>query len=211
VVWPWAVRFCSSAQLRRISMAVICLSPALRLYLSRHHVDLYTNVFCRLDGLMAGAFLAIVVRADNFLPSKYIKRAWISLLIATLLAFLAEAFDTRWLVFSLSAAASASFLYLSLFSEQKWLRAWLMNRFMTYTGTISYGLYLLHKIPFGVVQALRLDQYPLLVLPIIFLASYAMAALSWSLLEKPFLRLKRFFESKPVSEDRGNKECILTN
>jgi len=28
---------------------------------------------------MAGAFLALVVRADNFLPSKFIKHAWISL------------------------------------------------------------------------------------------------------------------------------------
>src|SRR6266852_6534903 len=91
VVWPLVVRFCSYAQLRRIAIAVICLSPALRFYLSRHHVDLYTNVFCRLDGLMAGAFLALVVRGENFLPSKFIKRAWISLLLAAPLAFLTEA------------------------------------------------------------------------------------------------------------------------
>jgi peptidoglycan/LPS O-acetylase OafA/YrhL len=204
LVWPWVVRFCSYAQLRRIAVAVMCLSPALRLYLSGHHVDLYTNVFCRLDGLMAGALLALVVRADNFRPSKFIKHSWLSLLIAAPLAFLIEALHARWVVFSLSAVASAAFVYLSLFSAQKWLRVGLTNRFMVYTGTISYGLYLLHKIPFGMVEALRLDRYPLLVMPTILLASYAAAALSWHLLEKPFLRLKRFFESKPVRKDRAD-------
>jgi len=210
LVWPWVVRFRSYAQLRRIAIAVICLSPVLRFYLSRHHVDLYTNVFCRLDGLMAGAFLALVVRADNFLPSKFIKHAWLTLLIAVPLAFFIETFHARWLVFSLSAVASAAFVYLSLFSAQKWLQVGLTNRFMVYTGTISYGLYLLHKIPFGMVQTLRLDRYPFLVIPMILLASYAIAALSWHLLEKPFLRLKRFFESKSVGNDgEGNQFVVV--
>jgi len=209
LVWPWVVRFCSYAQLRRIALAVICLSPVLRFYLSRHHVDLYTNVFCRLDGLMAGALLALVVRGDNFLPSKFIKHAWVALLIAAPLAFFTEALHARWVVFSLSAMASAAFVYLSLFSVQKWLQLGLMNRFMVYTGTISYGLYLLHKIPFAIVQSFRLDRYPFLVMPIILLASYAMAALSWNLLEKPFLRLKRFFESKPVRKDRSDNQFVV--
>jgi peptidoglycan/LPS O-acetylase OafA/YrhL len=209
LVWPWIVKFCSYAQLRRIAIAVICLSPVLRFYFSRHHIDLYTNVFCRLDGLMAGAFLAFVVRTDNFLPSKFIRRAWISLLIAAPLAFLTEALHARWVVFSWSAVASAAFVYLSLFSSQKWLQAGLMNPFLVYTGTISYGLYLLHKISFGMVQTLRLDRYPFLIMPTILLASYALAALSWHLLEKPFLRLKRFFESKPVPNDSADNQLVV--
>lgn len=209
LVWPWIVKFCSYAQLRRIAIAVICLSPVLRFYLARHHIDLYTNVFCRLDGLMAGAFLAFVVRTDNFLPSKFIRRAWISLLIAAPLAFLTEALHARWVVFSWSAVASAAFVYLSLFSSQKWLQAGLMNPFLVYTGTISYGLYLLHKISFGMVQTLRLDRYPFLIMPTILLASYALAALSWHLLEKPFLRLKRFFESKPVPNDSADNQLVV--
>src|SRR5207249_4391562 len=47
LVWPWVVRYCSHAQMRRIAIAVICLSPALRFFLSFHDVNLYTNVFCR--------------------------------------------------------------------------------------------------------------------------------------------------------------------
>jgi peptidoglycan/LPS O-acetylase OafA/YrhL len=204
LVWPLAVRFCSFAQLRRLAVAEICLSPALRYYLSLHQVDLYTNIFCRLDGLMAGALLALLIRSENFVPSRVLKRAWILLIIAAPLAFLTEAFDARWIVFSFTALASTAFVYVAVFSERKWLQTIMTNRFLIYTGTISYGLYLLHKIPIGMVQVLHLDRHPYLPLPIIFVVSYALAMLSWNLLEKPFLSLKRFFDSKPLGTDRAN-------
>jgi len=61
LVWPVVVKFCSQAQLRKIAIAVICISPALRYYLALHQVNIYSNTFCRLDGLMAGALLALVI------------------------------------------------------------------------------------------------------------------------------------------------------
>src|SRR5271156_2613261 len=209
VIWPLLVRFCSSKQLRRVAVAEICISPVLRYYLSLHHVNLYTNIFCRLDGLMAGALLALLIRTDDFVPSKLLKRAWILLLITAPLAFLTEAFHARWIVFSFTALASAAFVFVSMFSERKWLQAIMTNRFLVYTGTISYGLYLLHKIPFGLVQTLRLDRNPYLPLPIIFVTSFGLAALSWNLLEKPFLKLKLFFDSKPLDRDRANSSSAL--
>ena len=199
LVWPLVVRFCSFRQLRLVAVAEICVSPALRYYLWLHHVNLYTNVFCRLDGLMAGALLALIVRSDSFVPAKLLRRAWILLVVAAPLAFVTEAFHARWIVFSFTALASAAFVYVSLFSKQPWLQRVMTNRFLLYTGTISYGLYLLHKIPFGMVQTLHLDLHPLLPWPFIVATSYAIAALSWNLLEKPFLNLKRFFESAPAS------------
>jgi peptidoglycan/LPS O-acetylase OafA/YrhL len=209
LVWPLVVRFCSITQLRQLAIAEICLSPMLRYYLWLHHVDLYTNIFCRLDGLMAGALLALLIRSDNFVPSKLLQRAWILLLIAAPLAFLTEAYHARWIVFSFTALASAAFVYVAMFSERKWLQRIMTNQFLVYTGTISYGLYLLHKIPFGMVQVLHLDRRPYLPLPIILVASYVLAALSWNLLEKPFLSLKRFFDSKPPSTDRANRSSGL--
>jgi peptidoglycan/LPS O-acetylase OafA/YrhL len=77
------------------------------------------------------------------------------------------------------------------------LRRILLNRFIVYTGTISYGLYLLHKLPFNAARTLELDSYPVFAVPILFAVCYGLAALSWNLLEKPFLRLKRFFEFRP--------------
>jgi peptidoglycan/LPS O-acetylase OafA/YrhL len=101
-----------------------------------------------------------------------------------------------WIVYSFTALASVSFVYVAMFSSRKWLQVVMTNRFLIYTGTISYGLYLLHKIPSGMVETLHLDRHPFVPLPFIFVMSFVLATLSWNLLEKPFLNLKRFFESK---------------
>jgi peptidoglycan/LPS O-acetylase OafA/YrhL len=196
--WPLVVRFCTESELRKVTLAVICLSPALRLYLSQHGVNIYSNTFCRLDGLMAGALLALVVRSASFSPSKFISLAWIVFLVSAPLALVIEAFDARWIGFSVIVAASISFIYLALFSTQRWLRAILTNPLLVYTGTISYGIYLLEKIPLDAAKTFHLDRHPLLALPITTAATYAIAALSWKFLEQPFLRLKRYFEVKTV-------------
>src|SRR5439155_6239195 len=112
LVWPWVVRYASRAEIRRLALLVIGLSPALRLYLAGHDVNLYTNVFCRLDGLMAGALLALLIRTDQFSPSKFIPRARTLLFVAVPLAFVAEALGARWIGFSFVVVASASFVYL---------------------------------------------------------------------------------------------------
>lgn len=201
LVWPLVVRFCNESHLRKIAVAVICFSPALRFYLSLHQVQIYSNTFCRLDGLMAGALLAIVVRSNGFLPSKFVASAWITLLASAPLALLIDTFHARWIVFSLTALASVSFVYLALFSTQRWLRALLTNRFLVYTGTISYGIYLLQKIPLDAAKSFHLDNHQFLALPLTAAATYAMAALSWNFLEKPFLKLKRFFEARKTQEN----------
>ena len=209
LVWPLIVRFCSTRLLRWIAVSVICLSPVLRLFLSAAGVDIYANTFSRLDGLMAGALLAIVIRSTDFVPSRYLGKAWMALCIATPLVFLTEAVDARWIVFSMSAAASVSLVYLSLYSGQTWLQGALRNRFLVYTGTISYGLYLLHKIPFNLGTALHLNQYPALAAPILLAIAYGMAALSWSLLERPFLNLKRFFVTEPSRLRNAELQSIV--
>ena len=81
LAWPLVVRFCTEAQLRKIAIAVICLSPVLRFYLSLHQVNIYSNTFCRLDGLMAGALLAILIRSVSFSPAEFLTRAWIIFLV----------------------------------------------------------------------------------------------------------------------------------
>jgi peptidoglycan/LPS O-acetylase OafA/YrhL len=99
---------------------------------------------------MAGALLALTVRSQTLHPHSSIRLAWVSLLLAAPLALLTDTLNARWIVHSIAVVAAASFVYLALFSAQKWLQVVLTSRFLVYTGTISYGLYLLHKIPFDV-------------------------------------------------------------
>src|SRR5438093_6975850 len=93
LVWPWVVRYCSTAQLGRLAVAVIVLSPVLRYWLDRRGVDLHHNTFCRLDALMAGALLAVTVRSETFRPSRYVWAAAVSLIVAASLAFATEALE----------------------------------------------------------------------------------------------------------------------
>jgi len=209
LVWPVVVRFCSEEQLRKIAIAVICISPLLRFYLAQHQVHIYSNTFCRLDGLMAGALLALVIRSVSFSPAKWLTPAWITFLFSVPLALVIEmAFHARWIVFSFTALASVSFIYLALFSTQGWLQALLTNRFLVYTGTISYGIYLLQKIPLDLAKTFGLDKHQFLALPITTAATYAMAALSWNVLEKPILRLKRFFKPKTIDPRKVSSEVL---
>lgn len=195
LVWAVVVRFCSEAQLRWIAVILICLSPVLRFYMLRHHFNVYPNTFCRLDGLMAGALLAMLWRTKAFKPQAYTKWAWIVLLIAAPLA-LATATHVESLVYSFTSLASAALVYLAICSGQRWFQAILANRFLVFTGTISYGIYLLEKIPIDAAQSLHLEKHPVVVFLVAAVATYVLAIISWNLLEKPFLRLKRFFESK---------------
>jgi peptidoglycan/LPS O-acetylase OafA/YrhL len=200
LVWPLVVRFCNEVRLRQIAVAIICLSPALRFYLFLHQVNIYSNTFCRLDGLMAGALLATVVRSAKFRPGIYLTRAWIALLVSVALALTLETFHARWIVFSFTAMASVSFIYLALFSPKQWIQTILTSRFLLYTGTISYGIYLLEKIPLDATKSFHLDRHGFLALPLTAATTFALASLSWNLLEKPFLRLKRYFEMQQQSE-----------
>jgi peptidoglycan/LPS O-acetylase OafA/YrhL len=107
-------------------------------------------------------------------------------------AFLSEALRARWLTFSVSSLASAAFVFLALFERRRWFQALLASRYLVYTGTISYGLYLLHKIPSDVAERFsRQHQLPGFLAGLA--ASFLMAMLSWKLLEQPVMRWKRLF------------------
>ena len=68
------------------------------------------------------------------------------------------------------------------------------QRFLIYTGKISYGLYCFHGIvlTFGLVGLERLNiSMPVSLRAIIFLIIiYSISAASYRFIEKPFLRLK---------------------
>jgi peptidoglycan/LPS O-acetylase OafA/YrhL len=65
---------------------------------------------------------------------------------------------------------------------------------LTHIGRISYGLYLWHYPIFGVVLPhLRWLPHPLAAL-VVFVAAFAAAELSYTVIERPFLDRKRRFE-----------------
>jgi len=110
LVWPFVVRFVSRESLQWIAWAVLLASPMLRLQFIARHWIIYSNPFCRLDGMMAGALLAILVRKSGFAPGRLLKAAWVLFLIAVPLAITTAAYGVMWLAFSMTVLPSASFL-----------------------------------------------------------------------------------------------------
>ncbi len=201
LVWPWAVRASSRRTLLWTMVVVVAMSPGLRLVLAWYGMDLYANPFCRLDGLMAGALLASVVRMDGFRATAFVTPARMTLIVTALLALVAESADARWIAFSFVAIASMAFVYLSLFDSHPWLKRILRSQFLIYTGTISYGLYLLHKIPFAALESWEGSNESLAAFGVGLMLCYVVAFLSWHLLERPFLSLRRFFAPPPRPTD----------
>lgn len=195
LVWPVFVRFLSISRLRMVAWGALLFSPLLRLFFVSHDWLIYTNPFCRLDGMMAGALLALLVRKSDFVPTRLIVPAWLALLIAGPLAIVTEIYKRGWLTFSMDVIASAGFIYVAMYSASHWFKSIMTNRFLMFTGTISYALYLLHKLPEDVFKVDRLYiTHPHVAFWAAAAISYILAIASWNLLEKPFLRLKRFFE-----------------
>jgi peptidoglycan/LPS O-acetylase OafA/YrhL len=215
LVWPFFVRFLSTGRLQFLAWVVLLISPPLRLFLLTRHWIIYSNPLCRLDGMMAGALLAILARKSGLAPGRFVKFAWVAFLFAVPLAIATAAYGVMWLAFSVVALASASFVYLALFATNDWFRTLLRNRLLMFTGTISYGLYLLHKIPDDVFKQLHWKEaHPTAGFWAAVVISYLLAIASWNFLEKPFQNLKRFFELKttgkwesgvpsPVAKDSG--------
>jgi peptidoglycan/LPS O-acetylase OafA/YrhL len=206
LVWPLVVRFCSAVTLRRIMVTIICLEPVLRLTMLRHGLNVYPNTFSRLDGLMWGALVALLFRSPTFTRKTYVRPAWITLLIALPLALVTAA-HVNWIVYSFSALASVSFVYVGLTSTQRWFQSILSNRFLIYSGMISYGIYLLEKLPIDLVKSFHWQAHPILVLLLGAAGTYIVATLSWYLLERPVMRLKRFFDSDRTT--RAGQEHAL--
>ena len=197
LAWAPVVSFLSLGQVRRLAVSILVLSPPLRLYLTWDHVLIYSNPFCRLDGLMAGALLAVLLRSGGFRPDRYLGPAWSVLLACGALAVVTNTYGAPWLSFSMTSLASLSFVFVSLFSPKLWFQRLLRNKFLSYTGVVSYGLYLLHKIPIDLIKASGMNLSPLLSFILTLLGSYMLAFASWHVLERPFLKLKQFCELRP--------------
>lgn len=168
----------------------------------------YFSTITRLDSLLLGALLALAFQSQ---PVK----KWLKALAAPvfLLSFgLVVAFAARrpdsplvdnYLMYtygySLIALASAALIVaLTSYPPEGLLRRLFRGKFLHFLGQYSYAIYLLQTIPLLLFQRLLQNSqgfgnwmaYNLLV-P---LACFGLALLSWHLLEKRMLTLKKYFE-----------------
>ena len=217
LVWPLVVFLSSRAGARRIALLTVILSPIVRYVALRVGVDgasIYHFTPFRLDGLAAGAFIAMSVRDPEAREGldRLSKIAGSIALVVTAILYgplhLPEPLSTQ-LQFSIGFSAlgigfGALLTRVVLTGPESSLARALSWRGLVTLGTYSYAMYLVHVPLLRVVSKVGLppqwagsERWPVLwvvgypaVLGVLTLAS---AMISWHLCEKHFLAQKRYF------------------
>ena len=217
LMWPLWVLVCRRTTLLRLCGAMVIGALALRVGLMAADVprtSIYVFTPCRFDGLAIGAFISLVLRGQTD-PQRLRRRArYVALAAGVALggmfvrqgALRAGLAMTQSVGLTLLALLFGALLTLVVLSkpQSRLVRATSPGLLRTF-GKYSYAIYLLHQLVFaGLVHAMPEVELPRLFgsrlpayvgcLAIASLAALLAAMASWHLVERHFLKLKRFFE-----------------
>jgi peptidoglycan/LPS O-acetylase OafA/YrhL len=213
LLYPLAVLWLSTKNLRRFLIAAVIAAPLLRVFLTllvpASSEACYVLMPCRMDALAWGGLVAITTHSQTsspLFPSRIALRlgatvGGVTILGATLLGQIDfHSPFMRSIGYSLIDLGFAALLATIVSSPHGKLAGLLRLRPLVYTGQIAYGLYLLH-VPASwaalkIVSRLSstdVQGRSFLSIPITFAASYVAAVISWHFFERPILSLRERF------------------
>jgi peptidoglycan/LPS O-acetylase OafA/YrhL len=203
LVWPLLIAFVPRPKLTTAFGAVIFLSFLTRLYyfyfVPDSYMYLYLHTLCRWDMLAMGALFAYGHFYGYQLPRVPAAMRWM-LYGAALLVFANDAYGNWDNVFLVSfkkylfMGVVAFFIGNVLFNPDSAVQ-WRERTIFHYFGKISYGIYMYH----GFVIFLFARIFPSFHTPLfifwVVLTTLVISAASYELVEKPILRLKKYFDA----------------
>jgi peptidoglycan/LPS O-acetylase OafA/YrhL len=198
ICWPWIVLAVSRRKLELICIALLIIAPLLRLGAINAHIAAATHFYdeitpFRMDGLAAGALLAAVSRDRAIIQ---LKNAGAWMLILGSIVFVAVAVESpeRYgYVFefsSIAAAATGALILVVAFPTSVACRL-LSISWVRWIGTVSYGVYIIHY-PIAFWMKTHGIATPVSVFATLSL-TLAAAAISWYVMERPILGLKKYW------------------
>jgi len=210
LLWPGVVLLLGRSGWSRRSQGLLLLAAAGAVGAYRAGVTgwysagrIYNGLDTHADGLLYGAALACFCSSlpGGRLPPRWARLTTWLLTPAAVCGLAGVVGWLRWTEppmarYGYAACGVCSLVIIGdlVAGRSDWLRRLLGARPLVWTGKVSYGLYLWH---FPIFAALR-EGVPCATWPPVFAAgmalSFAAAAASYYLVERRFLRLKRYFE-----------------
>ncbi|HWE48656.1 MAG TPA: acyltransferase [Bryobacteraceae bacterium] len=217
--YPIVVLCLSRSNLRRFLISCVVAAPLLRvsllLFSTNTGVARYVLTPCRMDSLALGGLVALLVRSPWRSTLTFAQASAWALAAATGTFLVCAVTGPDWgsplmstVGYTLVDITCALLLTLVVLWPSSPLAKWLRWRPLVYTGTIAYGLYLLHgpaswlmRSLIGRVTGFQIGGHSLLSVPITYVSAYIAAGLSWHFFESPILRLKAHFSGQSATEE----------
>ncbi|WP_146898170.1 acyltransferase family protein [Adhaeribacter aerolatus] len=215
--WPALILTVNQKNVLRVSFFLILICIVLRNLIPLYPFS-YVFTLTRMDGLLAGGILAILIRENVRLLERIIPAllAISFLAILSIYLFTHSFADNNPLFIKIGYTLFDVFfgsIIIILFSTGKFgtsLRHNLERKFLLFFGKYSYGIYVYHWILFCFLNPRLLNFYSKLKIPFIdpqilaaltcTLLAIGVSYLSYNLFEKQFLKLKKYFSySKEVT------------
>ncbi|MBX9687259.1 MAG: acyltransferase [Candidatus Obscuribacterales bacterium] len=196
LIWPVTLLSLGVQKARKLAIAIICLSPIIRLLtyfcftdnMVRGHIGMMLHT--RADALMFGTLAAILSTSPtvlSFLEASYKKQ--LPLFCAIYLFFIKPFVEIRGysiaVGFTLDSAASVLILMWAVQNPHTLVGRVLNSKIFCHIGAISYSLYLWQQAFLTTLNPTITGTFPLNVISV-FIA----AECSYFLIERSFLRLR---------------------
>jgi len=230
-IWPAIVALCPVKALRRVCIGGVILCIALRIaggVAGVSGLTLSVLPITRGDTLFVGGLLAIEYRRAGM--DRYVKiaTALVPIALIVLVALTSvygrlDYMDRGTAMFGSIAimVIGASALVVAASPHESRVSRWLRSGFLRFFGRYSYAIYIVHTAvlaalnhyrPFALLSTVGGHALPAqTVWAFAYVGlSTGIAMLSWHLVEKHFLRLKRFFPYRPKS-DRAENGLIASS
>lgn len=199
--WPFVVFYLNQKKLVYAIFLLSLLSIVTRYFLAKNNIEVFYFTFSRIDELVLGSFLA-VLELNGLLTKKNTYKFIVLLaavIVPTILLWKINNASgnpnvqvVKYLLMALVYFSSLGFI-ISISSSKNIFSKFLKNSFLSYTGKISYGLYVYHPICFLVVSQYFHPSSLILNIVLSFSLSYLISMLSYHFFEMKFLLLKNKF------------------
>jgi peptidoglycan/LPS O-acetylase OafA/YrhL len=217
LIWPAIVKFFNKRQLVFAGVGIILFSLLVRIILMIFAIGLfpvkgflYYGTVTRFEALAAGALVAIAFQSSEWksLLGRHAKLVFILSILGFAAVLFRSSFSpvsnnsnlTIWGYTLLALIGSTLIIMVSTQPENSWIRLAFRNKILSFFGKYSYAIYLLHMPILLVLWNYFTDakrqsfQVWLIFVLVSFFGTIIASLLTWHLLEKHALGLKKYFE-----------------